>query len=184
MYILILDISTQNYFKSKTKAITSEPDSMDKHLTSPTGKNNLHHAEQFIDKKIREESGKKASIGNQKDSYESRLSANYKPILSKSDSIDVVDCKCINQLVLSTTIVLIYLISFFCVIDKKLARGISRATENVNIVSRVRGEFAMDFHTKQQQQASNLYFVDTPDFTFTLPDLSIYAEDFRFVAFI
>ncbi|CAO1421231.1 unnamed protein product [Diamesa hyperborea] len=148
------DISTQNYFKSKTKAITSEPDSMDKHLTSPTGKNNLHHAEQFIDKKIREESGKKASVGNQKDSYESRLSANYKPILSKSDSIDVVDYK-------------------------KLARGISRATENVNIVSRVRGEFAMDFHTKQQQQASNLYFVDTPDFTFTLPDLSIYAEDFR-----
>lgn len=94
MNILILDISTQNYFKNKTKSIPTEPDSMDKHLTSPTGKNNLHHAEQFIDKKIREESGKKASIGNQKDSCESRLSANYKPILSKSDSIDLVDCKC------------------------------------------------------------------------------------------
>lgn len=61
--------------------------------------------------------------------------------------------------------------------DKKLARGISRATDNVNIVSRARSEFAMDFHTKQQPTAS--YMIDTPDYTFTLPDLSVYEEDFR-----
>lgn len=45
---------------------------------------------------------------------------------------------------------------------KKLARGISRATENVAIVSHARSQIA--------------YFgtVDTPEFTFSLPDLSVY----------
>jgi OTU domain-containing protein 7 len=34
----------------------------------------------------------------------------------------------------------------------------------------------MDLHTKHEQ---NSPFIDTPDFTFTLPDLSVHEEDFR-----
>ncbi|XP_055537092.1 OTU domain-containing protein 7B-like isoform X2 [Wyeomyia smithii] len=78
-----------------------------------------------------------------------------KPMLTKTDSIDVFDCK-------------------------KLERGISRATENVNLVSRARQEFEMDFHTHcHEQNEKNLNFIDTPDYTFTLPDLTKYSEEFR-----
>lgn len=45
---------------------------------------------------------------------------------------------------------------------KKLARGISRATENAAIVSHARTQLAF------------LGAVDTPEFTFSLPDLSVY----------
>jgi OTU domain-containing protein 7 len=63
--------------------------------------------------------------------------------------------------------------------DKKLSRGISRAEENVHLVSRARKEI-MDFHTTMQgKNLDNLYFIETPDSTFTLPDLSVYNEDFR-----
>lgn len=34
----------------------------------------------------------------------------------------------------------------------------------------------MDFHSKQENTSP---FIDTPDYTFTLPDLSIHDEDFR-----
>ncbi|XP_039437711.1 OTU domain-containing protein 7B-like isoform X1 [Culex pipiens pallens] len=81
-----------------------------------------------------------------------------KPALTKTDSIDIFDCK-------------------------KLERGISRATENVNLVSRARQEFEMDFHSPlsgcAEQNAKNLNFIDTPDYTFTLPDLTKYSDDFR-----
>nr|XP_019564581.2 OTU domain-containing protein 7B-like isoform X2 [Aedes albopictus] len=78
-----------------------------------------------------------------------------KPMLTKTDSIDIFDCK-------------------------KLERGISRATENVNLVSRARQEFEMDFHTQcHEQNEKNLNFIDTPDYTFTLPDLTKYTEEFR-----
>ncbi|XP_046399998.1 OTU domain-containing protein 7B-like isoform X2 [Ischnura elegans] len=62
--------------------------------------------------------------------------------------------------------------------SKKLSRGISRATDNVTLVSRARNEFAMDF---KENSVCNLnqYFIETPIFTFTLPDLSIYPDDFR-----
>lgn len=61
-------------------------------------------------------------------------------------------------------------------VDKKLSRGISRANdENVSIVTKARKELAMDFH--QQEQTSP--FIDTPDYTFTLPDLTVHNEDFR-----
>ncbi|XP_065083116.1 OTU domain-containing protein 7B-like [Ochlerotatus camptorhynchus] len=82
-------------------------------------------------------------------------SALLKPMLAKTDSIDIFDCK-------------------------KLERGISRATENVNLVSRARQEFEMDFHTQcHEQNEKNLNFIDTPDYTFTLPDLTKYSEEFR-----
>ncbi|CAD6237380.1 GSCOCG00002280001-RA-CDS [Cotesia congregata] len=50
---------------------------------------------------------------------------------------------------------------------KKLARGISRATENAAIVSHARSQLTF------------LGIVDTPEFTFSLPDLSIYPDSFR-----
>ncbi|XP_055621530.1 OTU domain-containing protein 7B-like isoform X2 [Toxorhynchites rutilus septentrionalis] len=84
-----------------------------------------------------------------------------KPTLTKTDSIDIFDCK-------------------------KLERGISRATENVNLVSRARQEFEMDFHSSSsssahchEQNERNLNFIDTPDYTFTLPDLTKYSDEFR-----
>ncbi|PSN43788.1 OTU domain-containing protein 7A [Blattella germanica] len=62
--------------------------------------------------------------------------------------------------------------------DKKLTRGISRATENVNLVSRARSD--IELHFKENAVCSvNQYFIETPVYTFTLPDLTIYPEDFR-----
>lgn len=49
---------------------------------------------------------------------------------------------------------------------KKLARGISRATENAAIVSYARSQLAA------------LGSLDTPEFTFSLPDLSVYPGIF------
>uniref|UniRef100_A0A182QR82 ubiquitinyl hydrolase 1 n=1 Tax=Anopheles farauti TaxID=69004 RepID=A0A182QR82_9DIPT len=78
-----------------------------------------------------------------------------KPMLTKADSVDIFD-------------------------SKKLERGISRATENVTLVSRARQEFEMDFHAHiHEQNDKNLNFIDTPDYTFTLPDLTKYTDDFR-----
>ncbi|CAG2105833.1 unnamed protein product [Medioppia subpectinata] len=64
---------------------------------------------------------------------------------------------------------------------KKLSRGISRATDNVNLVSKARNEFAQDFKTscRGSRLLNTNSFLETPDFTFTLPDLSIHPEDFR-----
>lgn len=45
---------------------------------------------------------------------------------------------------------------------KKLARGISRATENAAIVSYARSQLA------------TIESLDTPEFTFSLPDLTVY----------
>ncbi|XP_066590473.1 OTU domain-containing protein 7B-like [Prorops nasuta] len=50
---------------------------------------------------------------------------------------------------------------------KKLSRGISRATENAAIVSYARSQLA------------SLGSLDTPEFTFSLPDLSVYPDSFR-----
>lgn len=66
------------------------------------------------------------------------------------------------------------------ILEKKLSRGISRAADNVNLVSRARSEFAQDFKTSSR--GSRLLnvdsFLETPDFTFTLPDISIHQEEF------
>ncbi|XP_032664033.1 OTU domain-containing protein 7B-like isoform X2 [Odontomachus brunneus] len=50
---------------------------------------------------------------------------------------------------------------------KKLARGISRATENAAIISYARS------------QLTSLGVLDTPEYTFSLPDLSVYPDSFR-----
>ncbi|XP_053674682.1 uncharacterized protein LOC128724984 [Anopheles nili] len=106
-----------------------------------------------------------SSIGTNADSYyESGMNyasishmpiVHLKPMLAKADSVDILD-------------------------SKKLERGISRATENVTLVSRARQEFEMDFHAHiHTQNDKNLNFIDTPDYTFTLPDLTKYTDDFR-----
>ncbi|KDR10236.1 OTU domain-containing protein 7B [Zootermopsis nevadensis] len=76
-----------------------------------------------------------------------------RPTLQKADAIDVVDIK-------------------------KLTRGISRATDNVNLVSRARSDIALDFR-ENAVCSVNQFFIETPVYTFTLPDLTIYPEDFR-----
>lgn len=61
---------------------------------------------------------------------------------------------------------------------KKLERGISRAIENANLVSRARNEMAIDFQANAlvDVESSNLC---APYFTFTVPDLTIYSDVFR-----
>ncbi|XP_065224019.1 OTU domain-containing protein 7B-like isoform X1 [Planococcus citri] len=57
---------------------------------------------------------------------------------------------------------------------KTLNRGISRATDNVNIVSRVRSELALVDNTDEEYLS-----IDTPVYTFTLPDFTQFPDDFR-----
>lgn len=57
--------------------------------------------------------------------------------LAKSDSVDIVDYR-------------------------KLSRGISRATDNVNLVSRARTEIAMDFHNNREKNIERPHSIDTP----------------------
>ncbi|XP_050732516.1 OTU domain-containing protein 7A-like isoform X2 [Eriocheir sinensis] len=61
---------------------------------------------------------------------------------------------------------------------KKLSRGISKATDNVNLVSKARSEFAQEIWEAIDASRTPI-FIETPVFTFTLPDLSIYSDEFR-----
>lgn len=63
---------------------------------------------------------------------------------------------------------------FAVVSDKTLNRGISRATDNVNIVSKVRSELALVDNSDEE----NL-FIETPVHTFTLPDFSQFPGKHR-----
>lgn len=63
-------------------------------------------------------------------------------------------------------------------LGKKLARGISRATDNENIVDRVRSECALDVAINTNPNIDQFY-IETPEYTFTLPDITIYSEEFR-----
>jgi len=51
-------------------------------------------------------------------------------------------------------------------LDKTLKRGISHATDNVNIVSQARSELIFIDNTEDELQ-----IVETPVYTFILPDL-------------
>jgi len=63
----------------------------------------------------------------------------------------------------------------------KLFRGISRATDNIHIVSKVRGDHAQDFQAiKDTTDLDRKFNLDLPFNTqFTLPDISIHPQDFR-----
>lgn len=79
----IADTSTQNYFKSKTKTNRDETDDVfPVHLTNSM---DVHpkSSSLAIHQDIRNSSDK-----------DSRLAANYRPLLNKTDSIDL-DCKCL-----------------------------------------------------------------------------------------
>lgn len=54
--------------------------------------------------------------------------------------------------------------------------------DNVNLVSHARNEIALDFDYEKLHD--NLKLTDTHDYTFILPDLSLYADDFRWVLVI
>uniref|UniRef100_A0A0A9XE76 ubiquitinyl hydrolase 1 n=2 Tax=Lygus hesperus TaxID=30085 RepID=A0A0A9XE76_LYGHE len=55
---------------------------------------------------------------------------------------------------------------------KKLNRGISRATDNVNLVSQARSVILAEACDQE-------YFLETPIHTFALPDINAYPDDFR-----
>lgn len=65
--------------------------------------------------------------------------------------------------------------------ERKLSRGISRAANNFNLVSKARSEFAQDFRTSSRgSRLLNIDgFLETPDFTFTLPDIEVYETEFK-----
>lgn len=54
-----------------------------------------------------------------------------------------------------------------------MSRGISRATDNINLVNKARTELGLDY-SENGVCHINQYFIETPVFTFTLPDLSIF----------
>ncbi len=56
-----------------------------------------------------------------------------------------------------------------------LKRGISKTTENVDIVTKARNQVLHDI--SEFEEASHL--LETPEYTFILPNLSKYSEDFR-----
>lgn len=67
----------------------------------------------------------------------------------------------------------------FFISGKRLSRGISRATENVNLVSRARSKLAKEFVVSSCEKSQLISGLETPVYTFSLPDLSIYPSDFR-----
>lgn len=61
---------------------------------------------------------------------------------------------------------------------KKLERGISRAIDNATVVNRARNELAMDMGCDSLIELENIS-PGSPYYTFTIPDLSVYSEEFR-----
>jgi len=93
-----------------------------------------------------------------------RVNSPAKPVLKKGEAIDLVDVEA----------------------KKKMERGISHATANESLVSAARTVVQHDFHHIQVVQSnqdlsspSQGCVVETPLYTFTLPDLTSYPEDFR-----
>lgn len=66
---------------------------------------------------------------------------------------------------------------------KKLSRGISRATDNATLVWKARSEVAQDLGGGGPGRAGDRrlsqLLLETPVYTFTLPDLSVHPPDFR-----
>ncbi|CAG0893315.1 unnamed protein product [Darwinula stevensoni] len=62
--------------------------------------------------------------------------------------------------------------------EKRLLRGFSRTAENESLVSEARCALAKKVEDPPSGD-SKKFFVETPNDTFTLPDFSLYPEDFR-----
>ena len=56
-----------------------------------------------------------------------------------------------------------------------LKRGLSKTTENVEIVTKARDHVLQDINEHDE----TAHVLETPEFSFVLPDLSKYSEDFR-----
>lgn len=57
----------------------------------------------------------------------------------------------------------------------RLKRGLSKTTENVEIVTKARDIVLHDI----AETTDTNHFLDTPEYTFVLPDLTSYSSDFR-----
>jgi len=138
-----------------------------KHSRSP-------NTEQFTLRKINSGSAAVLSVtgsspfSSPANSSVERVNSPAKPILKKVEAIDLGDIEA----------------------KKKMERGISHATANESLVSAARTVVQHDFHHIQIVQSnpdlSSLAgspnqgcVVETPLYTFTLPDLTSYPEDFR-----
>lgn len=62
---------------------------------------------------------------------------------------------------------------------KKLERGISRANDNAIVVNRARNEMAMDFTACDSLIDLENISPGAPYYTFTIPDLTVYSDEFR-----
>ncbi|XP_064620205.1 OTU domain-containing protein 7B-like isoform X3 [Lineus longissimus] len=62
-------------------------------------------------------------------------------------------------------------------IPKKLKRGMSKTLDNMFLVDKAHNIVLSD--VKESSFDHTNYFVETPEFTFMLPDLTLYSEDFR-----
>ncbi|KAG8177384.1 hypothetical protein JTE90_015938 [Oedothorax gibbosus] len=63
------------------------------------------------------------------------------------------------------------------IVDKKLTRGISRATDNFTLVSQARKELEEDFVSVEQRPNSQK--LEVPEYSFSLPDFSVFPESLR-----
>uniref|UniRef100_A0A182JP43 ubiquitinyl hydrolase 1 n=1 Tax=Anopheles christyi TaxID=43041 RepID=A0A182JP43_9DIPT len=149
------NISTVQMQSPTAKLSTSSLSTVKSHCNSQHSHFNNSVSSSIGISMVRNVNPERGNSGATNYTYSQTPNVHLRPILTKADSIDIFD-------------------------SKKLERGISRATENVTLVSRARQEFEMDFHAHiLEQNDKNLNFIDTPDYTFTLPDLTKYTDDFR-----
>ena len=66
---------------------------------------------------------------------------------------------------------------FVLIADHKLKRGLSKTSENMMIVEQARSGVLKDIEEWSETKQS--HSLDMLDYTFVLPDLSVYSEDFR-----
>ena len=154
-----------------------------KHSRSP-------NTEQFTLRKINSGSAAVLSVtgsspfSSPANSSVERVNSPAKPILKKVEAIDLGDIEGITMInnTLSLTLT---------VAKKKMERGISHATANESLVSAARTVVQHDFHHIQIVQSnpdlSSLAgspnqgcVVETPLYTFTLPDLTSYPGMYAF----
>ncbi|GBM46064.1 OTU domain-containing protein 7B [Araneus ventricosus] len=63
--------------------------------------------------------------------------------------------------------------------DRKLTRGISRATDNFTLVSQARKELAEDFDTVELCTRPASLKLELPEHSFSLPDFSVFPENLK-----
>ncbi|XP_042905338.1 OTU domain-containing protein 7B isoform X2 [Parasteatoda tepidariorum] len=63
--------------------------------------------------------------------------------------------------------------------EKKLTRGISRATENFGLINQARKAFAEDFDSVDGDIKPPSSQLEIPEYSFSLPDFSVYSENLR-----